>query len=91
MIIKLPTGFSASAGTDYATSALTSAQISDGGKTITITGLNQARNDQIMVSLRNKTMPSAGTYEFEIYFDADGSDSTKDLSDASILTYTIIN
>jgi S-layer homology domain. len=47
-------------------------QISNEGRTVTITGVNSKINDLIYFSLINKVIPSEGTYSFSATGDADG-------------------
>ena len=91
LVLELPNGFSANTTSDYGPSArLTADQISDGGQTITITNLTQNALSQNNISLFNKVMPGAGSYQFKVYFDADGDGTAKSLSDAYVITYNVI-
>ena len=85
IIINLPAGFMAAATDTIATPPigerlLTSSEISNGSRTITINGISVNTSQQIILSLNNKILPIQGTYNFNVTADADGPGTDRDFS-----------
>ncbi|MCR4436407.1 MAG: S-layer homology domain-containing protein [Clostridiales bacterium] len=53
--------------------ALVPGQISSGGRTVTITGVTATPSQSVVLLLKGKTMPAAGSYRFSGAADTDGS------------------
>jgi len=59
---------------------LTAGQISDGGQTVTITGVTATTAQTVVLTLTGKTVPAANTYFFSVTADADGAGTAKTAS-----------
>ncbi|OXM82700.1 hypothetical protein CF651_29775 [Paenibacillus rigui] len=55
----------------------TSSQISNGGHTVTLTGVNRVSKQDIAFMLYNKVIPAPGTYYITCTIDADGPGNTR--------------
>jgi len=68
---------------------LTSAQLSNGGKTITIKGLNEPLNYATAIAMYGNTVSSAGNYTISVVVDADGDGLLYEPSNPASITLKV--
>lgn len=61
---------------------LDSKELSNNGKTVTITGINASSGQKVILTLLDRTVPAVGSYTFSIVGDADGPGVSKNASSA---------
>ncbi|WP_313891105.1 hypothetical protein [Psychrobacillus sp.] len=68
---------------------ITSANLSNGGKTVTLKGINKIPKYAAAVDMRGNTVSSAGNYTISIVVDADGDGSLYEPSNPATITLKV--